>query len=107
MQSLNDNLTMERAKVARLERETTVIRNLGAQLQVTFQGNWKDKTFPIHSASSTGNPFYVYLKSSIKSDVGIIKLYQSEDFDIEELQPGTAIFQIRQNARTGEFPLGN
>jgi hypothetical protein len=99
-------LKTERAKVARLERESAVTRSLGAELQVKFQGDWKGKPFPLQDFSAVNQDFYVYLKNSQKSDVGIIKLHAAESYELSETQAGNGIFQARQNVKVGQFPLG-
>jgi hypothetical protein len=99
-------LEAERDKVVRLERENAVIRSLGVELQVEFQGNWKEYPFPLQ-VLSVDKQFYVYLKSSHKSDISIIKLHAAEPYEQKETQPGKGTFQAMQNVKIGQFPLGD
>lgn len=106
MKTLQQALESERDKVVHLERENAVIRSLEVELQVEFQGNWKEHPFPLQ-VFSVDKQFYVYLKSSHKSDTSIIKLHAAEPYEQKETQQGKGIFQSMQNVKIGQFPLGN
>jgi hypothetical protein len=93
-------------KVARLERESAVIRSLGADSEVNFQGKWKDKPFPAQLLSPIDREFYVYLLNSAKPKE-IIKLHPTEHYELKEIAAGKGVFRAKQIVRVGEFPLGS
>jgi hypothetical protein len=103
---LHGDIATERAKVARLEHEAAVIRTLGAELEVAFQGNWNENPLTVTEFSNQTS-FYVYLKSSHTSDATIIKLHAAEPYELKEIHPGKGLFRAKQNVKIGQFPLGN
>ena len=95
-----------REKVLRLERESAIVRSLGADLEVSFQGKWKDKPFPLQLLSPIDREFYLYLLKSNKPDE-VIKLHPTEHYDLKEVSEGKGVFRSKQNIRVGEVPLGS
>jgi hypothetical protein len=112
-QSLQTTVSQQRSeletayeKVVRLERESAIIRSLGADLQVNFRGKWKKKPFPDQLLSPIDQEFYVYLLKSAKPEQ-IVKLHPAEYYALKEVSEEQATFHAKQTVRVGEFPLGS
>jgi len=100
------DLETAREKVVRLERESAIVRSLGADLQVDFRGKWKEKPFPDQLLSPIDQEFYVYVQKSDKPEE-IVKLHPTEHYVLKEVSTQHAAFRAKQTVRVGEFPLGS